>query len=200
MEQEPPKELFTTTLVSGLQEETRTIYLVGEIDERNAFHFMAALSHLDATPGNIRIVISSVGGDEEYGYAMYDAMRSVRNTIIAEGYGIVASMAAIVFQGADLRRLSPNCEYMVHHGSLHGAPEEIQQDTVLKLAEQIESGNEKYYQILFDNSDLEWDEIVEHCKEEKWFTAKETVEAGLADEVIKPVKKAPRKKRKKKKG
>lgn len=197
--EEDEEKSLPDVLTFGLDEKSRTIYLVGEINDQRVYHFMIGLSHLDSTDGDIRIVISSVGGDEEYGYAIYDSMRNARNTLIAEGYGIVASMAAAIFQGADIRRISSNCSYLIHNGSISGSPEEIQQDQVVKMAEQIQMNNTKYYQILFDNSNLDWSEIESFCKEEKVFTAKEVVEHGLADEVMKPTKKPTRKKRKKKK-
>src|ERR1700761_6739996 len=93
---------FTSVLSSGIDLESRTIYVIGEIEEKIAYHFMAALAHFDTTPGNITVVLSSPGGIEHYGYAMFDALRRTQNTVIMEGYGIVASMAAVLFQGGDV--------------------------------------------------------------------------------------------------
>jgi ATP-dependent protease ClpP protease subunit len=197
-DEEDHREQFVSTLSTGLDEKTRTVYLVGEIDEQRAYHFMIALSHLDSTDGPIRVVISSIGGAEYYGYAIYDALRNVRNTVVAEGYGLVASMAAAVFQAADIRLLSENCEYMIHNGSIEDSPTQMEQDLIEKIAQQIKLNKKKYHQILYNNSDLSIQEIEKYCKEEKFFSAKECIDAGLADHMIKPRKKRIKKSKRKK--
>lgn len=189
---------FSSTLSCGMDPTTRTVYLIGEIDEKMAFHFMCAISHLDATSGNIRLVISSPGGIEHYGYAMYDLLRHTNNTVIAEGFGTVASMGAAIFQGADVRYLSENCEYLIHNGSLEVGTGHIEQDKIQDLADRVRIDLKKYYQILYDNSDLSMEEIKDYCDEEKSFTAQESVNAGLADFVMKPNKSKIRKKKRKK--
>lgn len=189
---------FSSTLSCGMDIETRTIYFIGEIDEKMAYHFMVSLAHLDSTPGDIRLVISSPGGIEHYGYAMYDALRHTNNTVIAEGYGTVASMGAAIFQGADVRYLSQNCDYLIHNGSLEVGGGHIEQDKIQELADRIRIDLKKYYQILFDNSDLSMEEIKDYCDEEKYFTPQEAVTAGFADSIMKPNKNKVRKNKRKK--
>lgn len=188
---------FSATLSCGMDVQTRTVYLIGEIDEKMAYHFLVSLAHLDSTSGDIRLVISSPGGIEYYGYAIYDAIRHTNNTVIAEGYGIVGSMGAAIFQGADIRYLSQNCDYFVHNGSLEVGSGHIEQDRIQELADRVRVDLKKYYQILFDNSNLSMEEIKDYCDEEKSFSAQEAVAAGFADKVMKPNKNKVRKNKRK---
>jgi ATP-dependent protease ClpP protease subunit len=120
-------------LSTGIDEKARTLYMVGDIDDNKAYQCLIAINYLDQTDGPIKVIISSGGGIEYYGYAIYDALRNARNPIIAEGYGIVASMAAAIFQAADVRYMSENCEYMIHNGSIDGEQGQIEQDAIEKI-------------------------------------------------------------------
>lgn len=186
-------------LSTGIDEKARTIYMVGEIDDNKAYQCLIAINYLDQSEGPIKIVISSGGGIEYYGYAIYDALRNARNPIIAEGYGIVASMAAAIFQAADVRYMAENCEYMIHNGSIEDAPSQMEQDAIEKIADQIRQNKKKYHQLLFENSSLTLDEIEALCKAETFFSAKQCLETGLADYMIKPGKRRPKKASKKRK-
>jgi ATP-dependent protease ClpP protease subunit len=186
-------------LSTGIDEKARTLYMVGDIDDNKAYQCLIAINYLDQTDGPIKIVISSGGGIEFYGYAIYDALRNARNPIIAEGYGIVASMAAAIFQAADVRYLSENCEYMIHNGSIEDSPSQIEQDAIERIAELIRNNKKKYHQLLFENCSLTMEEVQNLCKAETFFSAKQCLETGLADYIIRPKKKRPKKISKKRK-
>lgn len=177
--------------------ESRTIYIVGEINPEMARQTMIALEKIDVVDGPIRIVLNSEGGDEQDGYAIYDAIMQCRNLVMIEGFGSVMSIAAAIFQAGDVRQLAPNAMFMIHHGSVSPVTE---QDTVLEMAEQIKKDNERYYNILSSNSGQPHQELEEWCRAETYFTAEEAVAVGFADSVMEHLKKKPvhRKKRKSK--
>lgn len=97
---------------------SRTIYLIGAIDETSVATFVKNIRFLDKTQGDITIIISSEGGSVDYGFAAYDAILSAQNNIIAHAKGGVMSMASIIFQAADMRIMHPNSYLMVHPGQL----------------------------------------------------------------------------------
>jgi ATP-dependent Clp protease protease subunit len=181
---------------AGANLKKRTLYISGEIDSNLAHGVIVALESLDVEDGEIRIVLNSEGGDELSGYAIYDAITMCKNKVVIDGYGNVLSIAAAIMQAGDIRRMAPNAALLIHNGST-GLSDEAKQDEVVSLAEQIKKDNKKYYDILCKGSGQPWETIEEWCGEETFFTAAEAVAAGFADKVIKPLKKYPRRKRKK---
>lgn len=177
----------------------RTIYITGKIHGKVVHQAIIALERLDAEEATIRIVLNSEGGNEQDGYAIYDAIMMCKSTVVIDGYGDVCSIAAAIFQAADLRRLAPHTDFMIHNGEIDGE-EKMKQTAVLDMADQIKKDSQKYYDILSGASQQPQEIIENWCRGDTYFTAKEAVEAGFADEVIKPVKKrsVPRKKRSKK--
>jgi ATP-dependent protease ClpP protease subunit len=193
-----PEQNVINKVESCVSFEKRTLYVMGDVDDDLAYQVQVALEALDSTDGDIRIVLNSEGGEEQPGYAIYDAITMCRNKVIIEAYGSVMSIAAAIFQAADVRRISPNAVFMIHNGSVD-TEGNVQQDAVLDLAEQIKKGAQRYYDILMRGSGQPQDLIEQWCRDETFFSADETVSACFADEVIKPVKvKAPVKLKKRK--
>lgn len=183
-----PEQAFISILSTGVDIGRRTIYIMGEVAFELAYRFIPAIKMLDETEGDIKVIINSVGGDEASGYAMFDAIMMTKNKVIAEGYGQVSSIASAIFQAADERLMAPGCELMIHNGSI-GVEEEIKQDHIMELADSIRRGNKRYHTILSDNSHYTMEKIQELCKQDTYLTAKEAVEAGLADGILGYVKK-----------
>lgn len=179
--------------------ESRSIYITGEVQAKMAHDVIIALATLDADGATIRVVLNSDGGSEQNGYAIYDALMMCKSVVIIEGYGNVCSIAAAIFQAGDIRRLAPHTDFMIHNGTIAGE-EEMKQTDVLDRAEQIKRDSIKYYSILSRASGQPVEIIEQLCRGDTYYTAKEAVDEGFADEVIKPIKKspAPRKKRSKK--
>lgn len=179
---------------------SRTLYIFGVVDMMLATACIAQLEKLDAGEGPIRIVLNSEGGDEQSGYAIYDAIRRCRNYVVIEGYGSVMSIAAAIFQAGDVRLLSPNTLFMIHNGNMgDDVGSNPSQDSIVAWAEHIQENNKRYYQILSGGSQQDMKTIETWCFDETFFTAKEAVNAGFADGVLEPRKSyAPPKRRKEK--
>lgn len=177
----------------------RTLYITGAVGDELAHKSIMVLELLDQQEGEIRIVLNSEGGEEQDGYAIYDAITMCKNKVVIEGYGKVLSIAAAIFQAGDVRLMAPHTDFMMHNGSVDGEPG-MKQDAVVELADQVKKDTQKYYDILCAASQQPYDTIAEWCREEKYFTANEAVEAGFADAVIPPIKnRIPKKKRKRSK-
>jgi ATP-dependent Clp protease protease subunit len=102
----------------GVSLETRTIYLVGEIDQESAERTVKGLHLLAAANANpITVLINSDGGDWAHGMAIYDYMRSLPNHVAAKVLGQAMSMATVILQAADQRLAYPETTIMVHHGT-----------------------------------------------------------------------------------
>lgn len=176
--------------MTGVDVARRIIYISGEIDSVMAHRVIMALQVLDAESGPMRIILNSMGGDEQCGYAIYDAITTCKNTATVDVYGQCLSIATVILQAGSVRRISVNSEFMMHHGTvpaMGGDDDDVEQDKVVKLAEELKAGNKKYYRVLAEKSKQTEDSLHKWCKQERYFTATEAVELGFADAVIRPV-------------
>lgn len=98
--------------------ETRTITFFSEINEESSESFIKALHILDNfKSGTVNVKFSSDGGCVISGFAMYDAIRAMKNHVRGIVYGECSSMGTVVLQGFDERCLMPNSFLMIHSGS-----------------------------------------------------------------------------------
>jgi len=168
----------------GVDVNTRTVYVVGELEEDKGHKCVALFQMLDSTPGDIRVVIISEGGYEQAGYALYDAIRLANNEVTTVGFGHVHSIAAVIFQAGHLRLLAPECSFMIHNGSIELGPGDMKSNEVISLGKEAEMNNGRYHEILRRHSGRPMKEIQAWCHEEKYFSAEEAVSAGFADAVM----------------
>lgn len=182
----------------------RVIYLFGEVDDIMAYRVKYALDQMDKDNSKpVKIIMSSPGGLEPAGIAIYDALRQSLSSIYVECYGSCMSIATLILQGADHRYISENCDFMIHGGTLTVSSEDtasIPQQVLIDMGKQIEKSNLRYCEIMAARSGQSVETIQNWCKGETFFTAQEAKEAGFADEVIKPIKQfaVPTKKKKRK--
>jgi ATP-dependent protease ClpP protease subunit len=125
---------------------SREIYLHGYADAeeepgveyRMATSFVKNLHILDMQgAGNILVHMHTIGGNWSDGMAIFNAMQMSRSPVTILGYAQASSMSGIVFQGADKRVLMPDCEIMIHHGSVSI------EDTTMAVKSAV-AQNEKY--------------------------------------------------------
>jgi ATP-dependent Clp protease protease subunit len=105
----------------------REIYLHGYVDAeeepgveyRMATSFVKNLHILEAQNAqNILVHMHTIGGNWSDGMAIFNAIRLSRAPVTILGYAQASSMSGIVFQAADKRVLMPDCDMMIHHGSI----------------------------------------------------------------------------------
>lgn len=167
----------------GADPSQSTLYLVGEIEDELAYRFLVGLHVLESTGLPIKIVMCSPGGSDSAGCAIYDAIRLAKSHVTIDGYGCVQSIAALILQAADRRRLSPETRFMIHNGSINmnGG---VDANTMVSIGKEIEHNNLRYSRILADRSGKSLSEIRALCNEETYYSATEAVDFGFADEVI----------------
>jgi len=64
----------------------------------------------------ITIVMNNPGGCWFSGMAIYNAIQACKNHVTIICYGQVMSMGSIIFQAADERIMSEDCDMMIHYG------------------------------------------------------------------------------------
>ena len=95
----------------------RKIFIADEITYTLATNIIAQLLYLmEDTSKEIDIYISSPGGSVTAGLAIYDTIQALKDhvTINCYGYGMVASMAAILLLSAPNRFLCPTSKLLLH--------------------------------------------------------------------------------------
>lgn len=163
----------------------RRIYLMGEINTGSAYRFLVALHIMDETKGPITIILSSGGGSDSDGYAIYDAIRMAANEVTVVGMGATMSMAAIIMQAAAHRLITPECRFMVHNGSI-GVSGDLSSELCIAMGKEVENSVNSYHRVLAARSKLPLEQVREICRKETYLTARETVRNNFADAVLLP--------------
>jgi ATP-dependent protease ClpP protease subunit len=86
------------------------IYLFGDVGPDMA---LDVCRRLDKNPKRCNFFLNSFGGTLTDGFAIYDKIQSVPNSIIT-GTGVVASAATVILQAAKIRRATPTTQFMFH--------------------------------------------------------------------------------------
>lgn len=128
----PKKNISVEQLISEIHNHhinhlSREIYLHGYVDAdeepgvdyRMATSFIKNLHILEfQNHQNILVHMHTIGGNWSDGMAIFNSIRLTTSPVTIIGYAQASSMSGIVFQAADKRVLMPDCEIMIHHGSI----------------------------------------------------------------------------------
>lgn len=172
--------------------DTRTITFFSEINEETAEKFIKGLHILDNhKSGTVTIKLSSEGGCVISGFAMYDAIRAMKNHVRVIVYGECSSMATVVLQAADERILTPNSFLMLHWGSqtISGHPKS--NENWLKLYKELDRKCNEIYLEKINNrqkekkkKQLKIEELEKMLDFDTVLLPKKVVQLGLADSIL----------------
>jgi len=169
-------------LEQGVDWSTRTVYIIGNIDDEKSFGLIPVVRLLDESKGPIKVFLSSHGGDESAGFAIFDALRLTKNDVRIYGFGGVYSIAALILQAGGLRFLAPHSQVMMHNGSIGiESGGSMDSDKVEQLGREAAQNNARYHEAIATRSGIAVEKIRAFCREEKYFRAEAAVELGLAD-------------------
>lgn len=164
----------------------RIVFVVGEINDYAANSVIAQMLFLDAeNPGReIHLYINSGGGLVTAGLGIFDTMRYVKSPVATTCVGQAASMAAVLLAAGakGMRRMLPNSRAMIHQplGGFSG-----QASDVAIHSREILAMKERLNRILAELTGKSFKRVSADTERDFFFTAKEAVDYGLADEVIK---------------
>lgn len=144
-----------------------------------------------ASDGPILLHMKSCGGDWMEGMAIYQAIRTCRSRVVAVVWTHARSMTSIILQACDYRAMMPYSHYMLHDGTfgMHGTVKQAytEMEELRKAQEQmmgiyiarlVETGS------YTERTARRWLRAQMDRKEEVYLDAHQTVEMGLADEVV----------------
>lgn len=132
-------------------------------------------------PGDVTVRINSYGGDSFEGVAVMNALRHHDGEITAVVEGVAASAASVIAVGGASRLvMRPGSELMIHDAwtFADGNAADLE-----KIASDLERTSQSVAEIYAEKAGGDVDEWREMMRAETWFSAREAVEAGLADAV-----------------
>ena len=207
-EENGPEALSKILMLGSSQEpELRTMTLIGDIGEEISKDILSALWYLKHTASTeeltspedpeceetkevilpIEIVISTNGGNADDMFAIYDAMRHIRETVDIETFGLGKVMSAgtlLLAAGTKgKRKIGKHCRVMIHSviggsvGPMH------QLDNEMKEVKAIQ---ESYIKAICEETNLTERKLRSLLKKKVniYLTAEEAVEHGFADIIV----------------
>ncbi|UJV42080.1 head maturation protease, ClpP-related [Streptomyces sp. AMCC400023] len=146
-----------------------------------AASFVEELKNVDAS--EIRLSISSPGGEVFDGLAIHNALRSHRARVMVQVDSLAASIASVIAMAGDRIVMGPHSQMMIHdaQGVSCGSPEELRE-----YADFLDRQSENIAAVYAERAGGTKTQWRKRMQAETWYFADEAVAAGLADEVAKP--------------
>ena len=163
----------------------RIIMLDTEVSSHSASLIVAQLLFLEAEnpDADILFYINSPGGSVTAGMSIYDTMQFIKSDVSTIVMGQAASMGSLLASaGAKGKRyVLPNARHMIHQplggASGQATDVEIQAKELLRWKEVLTN-------IYVEHTGKEFDTLKVDMERDNFMTASQSVEYGLADEVI----------------
>jgi ATP-dependent Clp protease protease subunit len=178
-------EVLDRFLERGVHTEARLIHIFGELTTETSSLFLKAMDELERIDPSapIEVTVSSEGGSWADALAIYDRISQSKCHIKVVGTGLVGSAATAVFQAADERALTVNCQFLIHDGSeaFEGTPRSFR-----SWAKASEANRRLLYEIYAFRSGRAIQYWEARCSHDTWLSAEETVADGLADYIQSP--------------
>lgn len=167
----------------------RIILLGDPIDSQIANVVVAQLLHLNSEDDKkpITLFLNTPGGEIDAGLAILDTMNFIKAPVHTVGFGIVASMGAILITGGEKghRTALPNTRIMIHQpsGGTRGTASDIsiQAEEILKM-------KKKLNEYLSERTGKPVDQVVKDAERDYYMSAEEAVAYGLIDSVVESLK------------
>jgi len=166
--------------------EERIIFLGEDVNEHTANVVVAQLLHLanEDPKADISLYINSPGGSVYDGLAIFDTMNFIKPDIATYGIGLQASMGAFLLSSGTKgkRFVLPNSRVMIHQPSA-GTQGKVS-DMEISLRESLRI-KKLLHEVLAKNTGQKLAKIEKDADRDYWMDAKEAVEYGLADKIVK---------------
>ena len=143
----------------------------------------------DAGQKPITIIMNSIGGDQNHGMGIYDAIKSCKNFVEVRVFGYAMSMGSLILQAADKRVMAPNSRMMIHYGVSgyfgHAPTSHRWDEEAKKLDRWAEGIYLERIRKSKGNKAFPLKKLREWLMADTFFTAEQAIEYGLADEILK---------------
>ena len=168
--------------------EDRIIFLGEDVNQHTANVVVAQLLHLANEDPNadISLYINSPGGSVYDGLAIFDTMNFIKPDVATYGIGLQASMGAFLLSsGAKGKRYAlPNSRIMIHQPSSGTQGKITDQEITLREGIYLKK---QLNEILAKNTGQKLSKIEKDVDRDFWMSAKESVDYGIIDKVVKSI-------------
>lgn len=173
-------------LYSRLMKE-RVIFFSGTVEPNMCNLAVAQMLFLEAENPEmpINMYVNSPGGSVYDGLAVYDLMQYIKCPVYTYVTGMAASMGSFIAQAGEPghRYLLPRSITMIHQPSsgTRGKVSDMEIDLIEGL--RIKKEMTELY-VKHNSKGVTYDKFVELMDRDKWLTAPQAIELGLADHII----------------
>lgn len=175
----------------------RYIFLFGDVNEDSATTIVKQILALDKQSGKpLLLWINSRGGSVDDGFAIIDAIKSARSSVLTIIMGQACSMAGIISVAGDKRFMTDNSVWMAH--DLAGGIRGDYTTKVLDRATFLKHEQARLHKFLKEHTKLTDSEIIKGQHGELWLYPDDCKMKGIIDEIVRPIKNLPIKPKRKK--
>lgn len=162
------------------------VSISGHIDAKKSEEVILALMNMGSKPGTapIGIRISSPGGSLMSIMAICDVIKNLRNPVVTVALGEAVSGAAVILSSGDQRFISEHTLVMLHQPTVIFEGWSSDFEDLRQFTSALSKIENQMYNLLAKNTGKSAQVIKQMLKIERWFTAREAIEFGLADELL----------------
>jgi ATP-dependent Clp protease protease subunit len=165
----------------------RVVFFTGQVEQTMCNIMVAQLLFLEAEnpEAPISMYINSEGGSVYDGLGVYDVMQYIKCPVHTYVTGMAASMGSFIAQAGEPghRYLLPRAVTMIHQPS-SGTRGKVS-DMEIDLLESIRIKKELTELYVRHNSKkIGYDKFVDLMDRDRWLTAPQAIELGLADHIV----------------
>lgn len=166
-------------------EETRTLYLSGEISDETWFGDEVTprlfKDELMAGSGDITLWINSPGGDVFAAAQIYNMLMDYPGHVTVKIDGLAASAASVIAMAGSQVEMSPVAMMMIHNPITVAIGDSKEMQKAMDMLSEVKESIVNAYEI---KTGLSRNKISRLMDAESWFNAKKAVEMGFADSIL----------------
>lgn len=166
-------------------EETRTLYLSGEISDETWFGDEVTpkmfKDELMAGSGDITLWINSPGGDVFAAAQIYNMLMDYPGRVTVKIDGLAASAASVIAMAGSQVEMSPVAMMMIHNPITVAIGDSKEMQKAIDMLSEVKESIVNAYEI---KTGLSRNKISRLMDAESWFNAKKAVEMGFADSIL----------------
>lgn len=161
------------------------IMITGEIGwDVDSGMFARALAAPDVVGASVlHVSLNSIGGDVFDGIGIYNALRGHGAQVLMTVTGLAASIASVIMMAGDKVVMGRGAEVMIHDAHAVQMGNAADMAKMAEILDKCSDNIASFYAERAGGEAADWRAIM---RDEKWYTAQEAVDAGLADEVTPP--------------
>lgn len=168
----------------------RIVFVGGPVSDEVANLVIAQLLFLSTEDPklDINLYVNTPGGSVSAGLGVYDTMQFIRPDVQTYCIGVAASMGALLMMAGakGKRHMLPNGRILLHQPLISGVVTGAATDLSIQAREMLRT-RERLYEIMQYHTGQDHETIARDCERDKWLDAKEAVEYGVADSILRHI-------------